>query len=225
MRTMRYYAKGNRTGKILHIETDGGIVNIRVGLSDNQGRPVTAIEIIPDDEQRGGDGNGQIWRLDGCRLVMQQNGDEGEGDPEPSEDDAWVVLDEGVYRIRVFGADTGPFPTRHIAIYELAAAMVKHGEFPSAWVFGEHGPAVEEISDQVDKFFDESGELRLLTGVRFDDGAQVLLTDDAHADWRSYTVIRDYGQLGLYVHTTGDPTITELITDPSIVRKFTDTEV
>src|SRR6185437_16667279 len=140
MRTIRYYAKGNRTGKILHIETDGGIVNIRVGLSDSQGRPVTAIEIIPDDEQRGGDGNGQIWLLDGYRLVMQ-NGDE---EPEPSEDDAWVVLSaDGRYYAKIFGTDIGAFPTREIAIYELAAAMVQRGEFPYAWVTGEHGPATE----------------------------------------------------------------------------------
>lgn len=34
--------------KLLHIETEGAIVNIRVGLSDNQGQAVTSIEILPD---------------------------------------------------------------------------------------------------------------------------------------------------------------------------------
>lgn len=35
--------------KLLHIETELGIVNIRIGLKDMQGRPVTSIEIIPDE--------------------------------------------------------------------------------------------------------------------------------------------------------------------------------
>ena len=46
-----------------HIETDGCIINIRTGLSDRKGRPVTSIEIIPDDYFSGE----PIWRLRGTR--------------------------------------------------------------------------------------------------------------------------------------------------------------
>ena len=35
--------------KILHIETDLGIINIRVGLTNLEGYPVESIEIIPDE--------------------------------------------------------------------------------------------------------------------------------------------------------------------------------
>lgn len=59
---------------LLHIETDGCIVNIRVGLRDSEGRGVTSIEILPDDETRSPDPDGCYWRLDGhvnTRVVRQ----------------------------------------------------------------------------------------------------------------------------------------------------------
>lgn len=34
--------------KLKHIEVEGCIVNIRTGLHDLNGRPVTSVEIIPD---------------------------------------------------------------------------------------------------------------------------------------------------------------------------------
>jgi hypothetical protein len=46
---------------LLHIETEGGIVNVRVGLRDRDGRPVTSVEIIPDQYA------GETWELDGYR--------------------------------------------------------------------------------------------------------------------------------------------------------------
>ena len=49
MKNVRYYHGRNRTGNLLHIETDGCIVNVRPGLTDRQGRTVTSVEIIGDD--------------------------------------------------------------------------------------------------------------------------------------------------------------------------------
>jgi hypothetical protein len=66
-----YYAKGNRTGNLLHIETDGCIVNIHVGLIDHDGHQVTRVDVIPDDERRSPDENGQYWHtedVDGRQL-------------------------------------------------------------------------------------------------------------------------------------------------------------
>ena len=40
----------NRSDDILHIETEHCIVNIRVNLRDRQGKEVTHIEILPDDD-------------------------------------------------------------------------------------------------------------------------------------------------------------------------------
>lgn len=60
MKTVRHYASAR--DKLLHVEVDGCIVNITVGLSDMQGRRVTSVSIVPDDESRGGDGEGRVWR-------------------------------------------------------------------------------------------------------------------------------------------------------------------
>jgi hypothetical protein len=72
-RDISFYAaragSSRRHHKLLHIETDGAIVNINVGLTDDQGRHVTRVDVLPDDERRGGDGEGQIWRQDGPRLI------------------------------------------------------------------------------------------------------------------------------------------------------------
>jgi hypothetical protein len=46
MKTIRHTSRSR--DPLLHIETDFGIVNIRVGLHDTDGNAVTSIEIIPD---------------------------------------------------------------------------------------------------------------------------------------------------------------------------------
>lgn len=76
MRTETFYAKGNRSGNLLHIETDGCIVNIHVGLTNLRGQQVTRVDVIPDGKSRGGDGQGRVWEIhpdDGngvSRVVM-----------------------------------------------------------------------------------------------------------------------------------------------------------
>ena len=46
----RQRSQGNSSCNVLHIETEGGIVNIRVGLHDDQGHPVTHVELLADPE-------------------------------------------------------------------------------------------------------------------------------------------------------------------------------
>lgn len=48
--------------KLLHILTEGAIINITVGLTDSKGRAVTSVEIIPD--------NG--WIVDGSRIIQER---------------------------------------------------------------------------------------------------------------------------------------------------------
>lgn len=48
MRTIGFTER-NRSGDLLHVETPLGIVNIRIGLSDAEGRRVESIEVIPND--------------------------------------------------------------------------------------------------------------------------------------------------------------------------------
>lgn len=61
----RVSPRGRKAATILHIETNLGIINIQVGLSDAAGRRVESIEIIPDFGVT----------LDGYRLVETGGGD------------------------------------------------------------------------------------------------------------------------------------------------------
>ena len=75
MKTITFYAATNRSDNILHIETDGCIVNIHVGLHDKDGRTVTRVDVLPDNASRGGDGQGEIWEADGSsaiRVIKQE---------------------------------------------------------------------------------------------------------------------------------------------------------
>lgn len=62
MKTIHHF--NTARDKLLHIETEGCIVNIRVGLSEHgPDRNVTAIEILPDTD---GDGCGNPpWEIAG----------------------------------------------------------------------------------------------------------------------------------------------------------------
>jgi hypothetical protein len=63
------------TDNVLHIEAEGVLVNITVGLSDADGREVTRVDISPDDVTRGGDGEGRTWVRDGARIVRLNQGE------------------------------------------------------------------------------------------------------------------------------------------------------
>ena len=75
MKRISFYAKGNLSQDLLHIETDGATVNIRVNCRDADGRLVTVIGISPDDASAGGDGQGRIWVQDGSRIVRLHEGE------------------------------------------------------------------------------------------------------------------------------------------------------
>lgn len=54
MKTVHHF--NTARDKLLHIEAEGCIVNIRVGLSNTQGQEVTSVEILADNDG---------WKLDG----------------------------------------------------------------------------------------------------------------------------------------------------------------
>lgn len=56
------FGKRNRSGNLLHVEAPGCIVNIRVGLTDAEGREVTRVDVLPEDETRSPDPDGYYWR-------------------------------------------------------------------------------------------------------------------------------------------------------------------
>jgi len=47
MKTVHHF--NTARDKLLHIETEGGIINIRVGLQNTEGQEVTSIEILADE--------------------------------------------------------------------------------------------------------------------------------------------------------------------------------
>ncbi|HEX6450520.1 MAG TPA: hypothetical protein VF060_13785 [Trebonia sp.] len=61
---MRFYADTNLSGNELRIETDGGIVNIQVGLTDAEGHQVTSIQVIPSRDEYG-----RYWVKADDRLI------------------------------------------------------------------------------------------------------------------------------------------------------------
>lgn len=70
MKTIQFYAATNRSGNLLHIETDGCIVNIHVGLTDGEGRRVTRVDVLPEDESHP-DAAGDIWHQVGPRVICE----------------------------------------------------------------------------------------------------------------------------------------------------------
>jgi len=57
MKTIQHSASAR--DKVLHVEAEGCIVNIRVGLKDDRGRPVTVVEVLADNYM------GDQWRIEG----------------------------------------------------------------------------------------------------------------------------------------------------------------
>lgn len=86
MKTIRHGR--NARDPLLHIEADGVLVNIRVGLTDTEGHHVTRIDISPDDTSRGGDGEGYSWHQDGPRIIRLPPGEE---PPAPKLEQVWVL--------------------------------------------------------------------------------------------------------------------------------------
>ena len=127
----------------------------------------------------------------------------------PDRYDGYVTLDRGRWFVTFSqqspaGQSRSGYPSSEIAIYELARMITERGEFINVWSEGEHGPSSRPIGDQVYAHIDENDQLRPLPGVRYEDGDLVTLTTD---DWPTWVVDHDYGELGVMVHTEGDPDV------------------
>lgn len=134
----------------------------------------------------------------------------------PEEWDARVTADRGEYLVSIGGKDVTGYPTRDIAVYELARRMADAGEFGNAWYYNEHG-TYDNINDEVRKYHDEGGDKLLpLPGVQYQDGATV---DYGDPDF-PWIVDRDYGPLGVRVHASGDPDVNALVTDRTELKPY-----
>lgn len=175
----------------LIIKTDEGTVRIRCGrTADDADRLADAL------------GTGQIQ----AAKVAE------DWDDRPSEDDGYIGLDRRGWYVQLGGQPPADmtrdgYPTEEIATYELARMLAAAGEFPPCWAEGEHGPSTRPISEQVYAHLDDGDQLKPLPGVKYADRACVLAPAE---DWTSWVVVRDYGDLGVMVHTLGDDTVTML---------------
>jgi hypothetical protein len=124
----------------------------------------------------------------------------------------------GGYLVRLAG-DTpegmprDDYPSRDIAVYELARLMAEGGYYPNCWYVNDHGN-YEEIGSEVGAYVtnnEESGgwDLKPLEGVQYEEG-EIVCEDTGALCW-PMVVDRDYGRLGLMLHAHGDPGITEFV--------------
>jgi hypothetical protein len=182
-------------------------------LADTAARRISDLESLARQYQGELAHIEQVYRL---RLEEAQ-AEPDDTDPdfvEPDPDnDGFVALDRGGYWARIFGKDLTRrgrgFPTTDIAIYELARAMAEAGEFPNAWMEGEHGPSVRDINDEVRRFHDEGGSKLLpLEGVQYAPGDEI---DSSEEPGLYFTVDQDYGMLGIVAHASGDPSVRQYV--------------
>ncbi|HEY1972692.1 MAG TPA: hypothetical protein VGH89_32420 [Pseudonocardia sp.] len=64
MRVVEHLEPG--THKLLHIETEGCVVNVTIGLHDLSGGRFTSVEVIPSEP----DDEGAVWALSGPSTVV-----------------------------------------------------------------------------------------------------------------------------------------------------------
>jgi hypothetical protein len=132
----------------------------------------------------------------------------------PDEEDGYVTEDRGGYLVQLSGSapDSMPrdgYPSRDIAVYELARLMTEHGYFPNAWFVNERGNT-DQIGSEIGGMLNESADgVKPLKGVQYEEG-EIVCEDTGALCW-PMVVDRDYGRLGLMLYTSGDPSITEFV--------------
>jgi hypothetical protein len=122
----------------------------------------------------------------------------------PDEEDGYISFYNGKYCVSLSGNQVGQYPSRDIAEYELAKAVIETGYYPNCWLEGERGG--HDLLD-LSRFTDEQDNLKPLEGVQYGAGDDVTVSEPL-SDWSSWVVDGDYGTLGLLLHIDGDPSVT-----------------
>lgn len=127
----------------------------------------------------------------------------------PEDEDGWVILDNGKYVVRFDNLEKARgIPSREIAIRLLAEVMFEARMLPHAWLSGEHGPATESIDEKISAEFDPgTRDLKPLEGVEYTSRALVRIAEGGDL----LTVDRDFGDLGIMLHVSGDPSVTVFV--------------
>jgi hypothetical protein len=191
-------ADDERGDVMLIIRTDDGTVRVRIGrTADDADRLAEAL----------------------ARALTQATSMGEDWYNLPDENDGYVSLNRGRYYVTFGGKSPAGqprngYPKPDIAIYELAKMMAEAGEFPPAWMEGEHGPSSREINAEVRAFHDAGGDqMRPLEGVRYEPG------DEVRSDDGTWEVIRDYGELGVWLGVYGDRSAGERFTTHELVER------
>jgi hypothetical protein len=137
----------------------------------------------------------------------------------PDETDGSVTEDRGGYIVTLEGRNPegmprGGYPSRDIATYELARLMADSGYFPNTWYFNERGN-YDMTNEEVRAFHDERGDKLLsLPDAEYEEGTRVWLDQEGYP----YVVDHDYGAMGIVIHVSGDPSITEFLSGDERTR-------
>lgn len=142
--------------------------------------------------------------LEGATDQARTIHDDWEDQPD-NERDGFVSDGRDGYDVSLEGSHIGTYKSHDIAVYELASAMAAGGIFPNAWSVNERGNT-DAIHDQVGAWLDE-GKLKPAPGAKYGRGADVRVSDE---DWQHWVVDADYGDMGVVVHTYGDPSVNML---------------
>lgn len=131
-----------------------------------------------------------------------------------SENDGFISQGRNGYFATLYGKSSpenhNGYPTQDIAAYELARLMADSQTTPNAWYQGERG-IDRMINTEVHAYLDDNDGLKPLPNAKYASGTNVIM-DHPNWDWRHFVVDQDYGDLGVMVHTSGDPSMTELAT-------------
>lgn len=178
---------------ILTITANHDTITINVGLEDDD-----ALQLADE--------------LGKTTTAAQAIADSWEARPD-AESDAFVCETRDGYTAQVEGVQVpcswnrwNAFPSRDIATYELVRYMTEHGIFPRVWYQNERGNT-DNIGQDVSKYFGPDDKAVTLPGVRYEEGETVTLPAE---DWKTWVVDGDYGDLGVQVHTSGDPDVNML---------------
>lgn len=125
--TVRFYRDSDGP-KTLRIETDGGVIDIQVGLTDEGGLLVTRVDVTADDATRGGDAQGRVWLIDGSGRRLVRVADE-EKDVAEAEQRQSVGSRNGYWSLVV----TAPVDD---AVAEHIAGGIARGETQGPYVHG-----------------------------------------------------------------------------------------
>jgi hypothetical protein len=154
------------------------------------------------------------------RMGLQDEG--GDEDEYGSQDgDGFIVLSNYRYFASLgreggfvpAGQPRNGYPDPDVAAYELAGLMAEHRENPDSWMCGEHGPSEREYGPEVDRHLDPDGGLIPLAGVLYEPGTEVQSNDG------TWEVIRDYGELGVWLAVPGDRSAGERFTQHELVDR------